>query len=126
MTITVLSQTKDHYVELTGSGKFSMSAAVDLLRHSLEFAIENDRAAALIDVTNVNGNPDQLERFELGIFIPEEQLRRDKEVALAIVGKQPLIDPNRFMEMVAVNRCAVLKVFEDMDEAIRWLEYTTA
>jgi len=122
MTITVLSQTRDDYVELTGSGEFSMSAAIDLLSHSLEFAIEQDRAAALIDVSNVNGEPDQLERFELGRIVPEEQLARDKLVSLALVSKQAIVDRHRLIELVAVNRCAVFKVFDDSQKAIAWLK----
>lgn len=125
MTITVLSQTRDDYVELTGSGDFSMSAAVDLISYSLEFAIEQDRAAALIDVTNVNGEPDQLDRFELGRIVPEEQLTRDRLVSLALVSKRSKFNRDLFIELVAVNRCAVFKVFDDSEKAIAWLKRNT-
>jgi hypothetical protein len=40
----------------------------------------------------------------------------------AYVGSQPLVEPQRFGETVAVNRGINLKVFTEMKEALAWLE----
>lgn len=44
---------------------------------------------------------------------------------LDVLGNQPVVGPGRFAELVAVNRCAVGKVFEDRYEATAWLEHTS-
>jgi hypothetical protein len=43
-------------------------------------------------------------------------------IRMAIVGSEPLIDRERFGEIVARNRGVPLKVTTDLDEALRWLE----
>jgi len=40
----------------------------------------------------------------------------------SLIGKEPMIDLERFGETVAVNRGAIGKVFTDVDEAVAWLE----
>jgi hypothetical protein len=40
---------------------------------------------------------------------------------VAYVGDEPLIDPARFGETVAVNRGALIKVTTDLNEAFAWL-----
>jgi hypothetical protein len=40
---------------------------------------------------------------------------------VAVYGRQPLIDPSRFGETVALNRGAKVKVSERLDEALAWL-----
>jgi SOS response regulatory protein OraA/RecX len=42
-------------------------------------------------------------------------------VQVAVYGRRPLIDPERFAETVAVNRGAKVKVSEQLDEALAWL-----
>ena len=43
-------------------------------------------------------------------------------VAIAVVGNEPLMDPKRLGELVALNRGGRGKGFTDYDEAINWLE----
>jgi hypothetical protein len=42
-------------------------------------------------------------------------------VRLAVLGNEPIIDPNRFGEIVATNRGANVKVFTDDPMALEWL-----
>lgn len=47
-------------------------------------------------------------------------------IRLAYVGKVPVIDPSRFGETVAGNRGVDVKVFDSVDDALRWLEISSA
>jgi hypothetical protein len=40
---------------------------------------------------------------------------------LAILGREPLVDPNRFGELVARNRGVQTKTVEQMEDAEKWL-----
>ena len=76
----------------------------------------------MVDMTAVDGAPrDLVERYEIGERVAKLQLGKPRLVVLVIVGKPPFISPSRFAETVALNRCAVGKVFLDRDEAIRWI-----
>lgn len=123
--MNVRIKVREHYVLVKTDGAYSTKTALKVLNAAIGAAIANDREAALIDLSDMTGSPDQLERFEIGSQVPKVQLAQERLVTLAVVGKQPLIDPDRFAETVAVNRCAVLKVFEDIDQAISWLEHTS-
>ena len=66
--------------------------------------------------------PSLLDRFYLGSSFAAIQQGKEKIVAMVVVGEEPLIDRERFGEIVATNRGAVGKVFTDDSEAVTWLE----
>ena len=125
MSIEYQAELKSQYAQLTCSGSYDKSELLDLLELALEFAADNSMQAVLVDISAVEGTPNTEDRFELGARFAEIQLSKETIVAIAVYGREPLIDPERFGETVALNRCAVGKVFTDIDEAIRWLEHTS-
>lgn len=125
MAIEYAVRVHSYYVELTCRGTYAFEPLLDVLRDALEAGIDHDRSAVLLDLRNVAGAPNKMERYELGTRFAKLQLSLDTLVTIAVVGHQPLVDPQRFAEMVALNRCAVGKVFEDHDEAVTWLEHTS-
>lgn len=78
----------------------------------------------LIDTTELRAEAplDTGERYWLGTSIAESQVGRSVRVAVVIVGKEPLLEPRRFAELVAINRGATGKSFTDHAEAVAWLE----
>ena len=111
------------YVRADCTGEYSNSEFLRVIDETLDTAILEGRDGALVDFSAVTGAPDVLGRFETGEGVARIQLGKDKLVAIAVVGKQPLIDPDRLGETVAINRCAVGKAFEDPDEALARLKH---
>ena len=125
MSIEYQAELKGQYAQLTCRGTFGKRALLSVLDQALEYAASNGLQAVLVDISDVEGAPNANERFEVGAQFAEMQLSRETIVAIAVYGREPMIDPERFAETVALNRCAVGKVFTDIDEAISWLEHTS-
>ena len=83
----------------------------------------------LVDARNVKGKPGDFERFCYGEFAAKEAMRLVREHGIAsrfaYVLKEPLRDPRRFAETVAVNRGMNVKVFETPEDAFQWLDLTS-
>ena len=126
MTLTLDLDSRKHYLRATVSGAYSLRKAQDVLDDAVKAALAIGQTRLLIDASGVTGAPTQDERYMLGLFMAAEQrILASKtppiEVQVAVYGRQPLIDPERFGETVAVNRGANVKVSERMDEALAWL-----
>lgn len=110
------------YAEIRCRGAYTLESYLATVSAALDFAAANDRDAVLVDVTAIGGAPrDLVERYEIGERVAKLQLGKPRLVGLYVVGKPPFISPSRFAETVALNRCAVGKVFLDRDEAISWI-----
>ncbi len=125
MSIEYQAELKSGYAQFTCHGNYGKQELLDLFDQALEYAAEKGLQAVLVDISDVSGAPDKAERLELGEHFADIQLGKETIVALAVMGKEPMIYPERFAETVALNRCAVGKVFTAMDEAISWLEHTS-
>lgn len=125
MSIEFEAGLRSQHAYLTCRGTYNKQELLDMFDQALEYAAQNGRQAVLVDITDVEGAPDTQERFEIGAEFAESQLSKETIVAIAVTGKEPLIDPERFAETVALNRCAVCKVFTDIDDATSWLEHTS-
>ena len=102
-----------------------MTAFLGMLDDALDFAASQDHSAVLVDALGVTGGPDLEERVNLAASGADLQLGKDQLVAIAIVGEEPMLHPERIGEAVALDRCAILKVFESRDAAVQWLEHTS-
>jgi hypothetical protein len=123
MSIQFKIDVQPQYVRLICQGYFNKDAALDLFDEALEIAMKRGRNAVLVDINNLKGAPPSLlDRFYLGSSFAAIQQGKEKIVAMVVVGEEPLIDRERFGEMVAINRGAVGKVFTDDSEAVAWLE----
>ena len=79
----------------------------------------------------LTGSLDTWERFEYGAFLAAavaESVHRDPSVAprFAYVLKEPVLDPERFAETVAVNRGVHGKAFDNLKDAFEWLGIASA
>ena len=129
MTLTVdIEPRKDHLLA-TLSGVFSLRGAQEAYDRAVKAALPLGLSRILLDASAVTGKPTQDERYALGMFVATEQRLLAAQsppcdVQVAIYGHQPLVDPNRFGETVALNRGAKVKVSERLDEALAWLGAT--
>ena len=126
MGLTINLQSRKYYLLAALSGVFSLRCAQDAYDRAVKAALPLGFSRILFDASAVTGNPSQDERYSLGLFVATEQrllAARSPELALqvAVLGRQPLIDPQRFGETVAVNRGAKFKESEHLDEVLSWL-----
>ena len=111
------------YVYMSCTGVFSNDALLDVFEKGLTIAEDKELMAILVDTRGLGGVPaSTIQRFDLGESIPGIQLEHSSRICLVLVGDEPMIEPERFGETVAVNRGATGKVFTDIDEAVTWLE----
>ncbi len=123
MSIDIRVEVKAEYVQLSCRGTFALEAVLDVYRQAFDAAIREGRNAVLVDFMDLQGMPPTtLDRYEQGVHVA--QLQQDparRRIRIVVVGHEPLIDPQRFGETVALNRGAIGKVFTDMEEAVAWI-----
>ena len=129
MSLRVDFETHKNYLRAIVSGEYNLRGAQDVYDQAIKIAVAGGQSRLLLDASRVTGAPTQDERYMLGLFVAAEQrILASKtppaEVQVAVYGRQPLIDPERFGETVAVNRGAKVKVSEHLDEALSWLGVT--
>ena len=107
------------------SGEFSLEDAKQGFLELLGAVVQYKAEKILVDGRNVKGNPKDIERFYYGEFAARETRRIVVEHNIvprfAYVLHEPLRDPGRLGETVAVNRGMILKVFDTSEDAIEWL-----
>ncbi len=107
-------------------GEFSLSRAEQTFQEILDALVENKLQKVLIDGRQVMGEPEPLERFYYGKYTADAvnltiNRKRIEVPRFAYVLKEPVLDPKRFGETVAVNRGMRVKMFDDIKQAEWWL-----
>ena len=112
-------------LRVDASGDFSLEDAKQAFLEVLEAVVQYKAEKILLDGRNVKGKPKDMERFYYGEFAARETRRIVVEHKIvprfAYVLHEPLRDPARLGETVAVNRGMIIKVFETPEDAIEWL-----
>ena len=122
MAIEFESRLLPDYVLIECAGDTNVADFIAVLPALFREASASGRATALVDIRSLRGPPpNTLERFEIGVAAADAQKIHARNIQLAVVGAEPVIDPERFGEVVSSNRGANLRVFTDMDEAVAWL-----
>src|SRR5215831_2923833 len=90
-------------------GEFTLAEAKDTFHEILDAIVEHKLKKVLIDGRQIVGDPEPLERFYYGKYVADSVLktvaRSGVEVPrFAYVLEEPVLDPMRFGETVAVNR----------------------
>jgi hypothetical protein len=108
-------------------GEFSLAEAEQNFLEILDAAAHHETDKILLDGRDVQGNVQTIERFLFGEFTAHAVARYTQERSprrvpqFAYVIHEPILDPQRFGETVAVNRGMWVKVFDNLEEALRWL-----
>ncbi|MBX3703479.1 MAG: hypothetical protein KF822_06885 [Steroidobacteraceae bacterium] len=110
------------HVELVCVGAYYPGAQLNVAREALMAASRSGRTAALIDVRQVAGPaPTMSERYDQAVKVAQLQSSVSPRIRLALLGHEPIVHPQRFGEIVATNRGALLRVFTDEALALEWL-----
>ena len=113
-------------LSVTFSGTFSLKEAKRTFAEMLEAVALHKTQKVLVDGREIQGKPEAMERFYYGDFAARAvRTNADKGVSsatqFAFVLREPMLDPRRFWETVAVNRGMRVKAFENPEDARRWL-----
>jgi hypothetical protein len=113
----------DDHLLLIANGNYSLPEANHLFKQAIDKAVLYNRHKILIDVTNVTGSIPYIDRFYYSKNLAEYSINNsfNKANSIAVVGKEPIVDKDRFGETVAVNRGLNVRVFTDMEDATMWL-----
>lgn len=112
-------------------GKFSLIEAKRNFVDILEAVVRHNTKKVFFDGRKLVGKPETMERFYFGEFVAHTirdfaQRGVSPSTQFAYVLKEPVLDPRRFGETVAVNRGILLKAFDKPEDALRWLGISQA
>lgn len=113
----------DHTV-VEAAGTYDDAGAREAIETAISTALAAGHRKLLVDARQVTGKPRTMQRFDLGQALARyyHEQRGGKVLRIAIIGHEPLIDPERFGEVVANNRGLPLRSTTDLGEALRFLE----
>ena len=126
MDIILESAPNQGFLNVAAVGEFSLQEAERTFLEMLEAVARYKVEKVLFDGRRLTGAPDTMERFYYGEFAADSVFKfRDRGIStatkFAYVLKEPVLDPRRFGETVAVNRGMYVKAFDNLEDAVRWL-----
>lgn len=122
MSIAFEVRVHDGYVELACTGTYTFESSLQVFSEAFVVAEREGRAATMVDGRGITGDtPTLLERYQQATHVAALQSGPGPRVRFALVGREPLIHPQRFGEVIARSRGALARVFTDPEEAIAWL-----
>lgn len=111
----------------TVTGPFTLEEAKRTFLEILEAIAQHKMDKVLVDGRAIEGEPTTIQRFIYSEFAAaatrtlRERMALSRPPQFAYVLQEPVLDPMRFGETVAVNRGMHVKAFDDLEDAIRWL-----
>ena len=92
---------------------------------ALESLLDNKFSKLFFNAYKVEGKVSTIDRYYFGEFAAFESLEYMRKgllkIAVSVYGREPIIDPERFGEIVARNRGLNLKVTTNKNEALQFL-----
>jgi len=123
VSIDVTTDIESKYVRVSCKGSFNNKELLSIYDKALDLAADKGRKAILVDVRDLEGAlPATMDRFYHGVTTVTIQRAKKTRIFIAVLGREPLLDPERFGETVALNRGLLGKAFIDIDDAIAWID----
>jgi len=119
-------------LRVIATGEFSLAEAKRTFLEILDAVLQHKSERILFDGRELKGDPDTIQRFLYGEFAADAVRRCIKGCGIpptpqfAYVLQEPVLDPQRFGETVAVNRGMWVKAFDNLEDALGWLGVTQA
>ena len=118
-----IDENNPEFIRLSCDGSYTRDALLGVFDEAIDIARIKGKSAVLVDIEGVTGTPPGIfERYQLGVGAARIQREKTPLVTIAVMGREPMIDPRRLGEIVFLNRGGVGKVFTNYDEAVAWLE----
>ena len=114
---------KDDFLLISVRGNYSLSNANNLFKLAIDNSLSHNKSKILIDITDITGSIPFFNRFlfseVLWNYIRKHALGKVNRIA--VVGKEPIVDKEKFGEIVAKNRGVNVRVFTDRSKASNWI-----
>ena len=123
MSMETRSEVYKSYVHVLCWGSFKFEDLMKIFSKTFELAVDKKLNKILIDGMEIQGTPPtMLERYDLGEYTAELCFKYKRPFQIAVAGKVPFVDPDRFGETVARNLGVNGKVFTELEESLLWLK----
>ena len=123
MSIKTRSEIHNSYLHMLCWGSFKFEDLKDIFSKAFELVVEKKIDKILVDGMEVSGTPPtMLQRYELGEYVAQLCFKYKRPFRIAVAGKIPFVDPDRFGETVARNLGVNGRVFTDLEESLLWLK----
>jgi len=131
MSIQLKIAFEQGFLKVNAKGKFSLNEAKRTFLEMLEAVARHKTGKVLFDGRKLDGKPETMERFYYGEFAAKTVASfADRGVSpatrFAYALREPVLDPRRFGETVARNRSMDVRAFDNLEDAIEWLENNTS
>ena len=103
------------------SGPYSLESFVGVIADIGKAMRTAPAAALLVDTLEMFGAIEDLDRYRFAMAAVEQAIT----APIAFLGKEPILDPRRFAEVVARNRGVNVRAFTSEPEARVWLREQT-
>jgi len=124
-TMTLELEPREGYLYARLAGDYSLPEAKVLSLQCLEACAQYHQSKLLLDVRSLQGSNSLTQIYEYVEFLAAEAIKLQRQTGaalrVALVGRPPLLDPERFGITVARNRGLAAMSTGDIDEAYRWL-----
>ena len=126
MSMRLAIRPESGLLNVDAMGTFSLKEAKRAFVEMLEAVARHNTKKVFFDGRKLVGKPETMERFYYGEFAAQTikdfaQRGVSPSTQFAYVLKEPILDPTRFGETVAVNRGMLVKEFDSPEDALRWL-----
>ncbi len=128
MTIETIAVSK--VLRVLARGDFDLQEANRTFLEVLDAIEENESEKVLFDGREICGDPTIVERFYYAEFAADS-VKRSRQNPMRLGDPQfayvlhiPILDPLRLGETVATNRGMHIKAFDNLEEAVTWLQLT--
>ena len=115
------------FLRVGAVGEFSLREAKRTFLEMLDAVARHKVRKVLFDGRGLVGEPETMERFYYGEFAAKavaksaDHGKLSRSTQFGYVLEEPVLDPQRFGETVAVNRGMIVKVFDNLQDALGWL-----
>src|SRR4051812_43875544 len=114
------------FLRVRAVGEFSLEEAGRTFLEMLEAVARHKVRKVLFDGRGLVGEPKKMERFYYGEFAARAvSASAVPSTQFGYVLEEPVLDPWRFGQTVAVNRGMFVKTFDNQEDALEWLGVST-
>ena len=126
MSMMLKISTEAELLRIAATGRFSLREAKRTFVEILGAVASHDSEKVLFDGRELKGKPTFIQRFYYGEFTADAVRKFRIEYShrapkFAYVLAPPVLDLDRFGEIVAVNRGMNVKAFDNLKDALGWL-----
>ena len=126
-SISLRSTPQADLLYVVAEGEFTLDDATRNFGAILDMVLANDSRKVLVDGRRIVGDPTAVQRYyyaafasdSIGLLIANEWTFDPPRFAYVL--NEPMLDTLRLGQVVARKRGLDVKAFDDIDEAIRWL-----